>query len=391
MAQILVIDDDPVIQLVLKQILQNQGYEVAFASTGELGLTLARETQPELIICDWMLPGIDGLEVCQQIRQDPLLTSVFFILLTARGTVAALVQALDAGADEFLSKPIDQNELKARVRAGLRLYQSNQVLQLQKQQLSELNQVLQTQKQLLEQQLSEAANYVQSILPRPIETPLKIESRYVPSMQLGGDCFDYFWLDPDFLAIYLLDTSGHGVGSALLSISVFNLIRSQSLDEVNFYHPSTVLTKLNQNFRMSEQGFKYFTLWYGVYDLVNRQLIYAGGGHPPALLLTGTEAETQVVELKSQSMPVGLFTDTQFTNSYCKVEPGSELYIFSDGIYEVKQSDGNLVGLPSFVDLVRKLRSDSSLNLDWLLNQIQDLGEKPGYEDDVSLLKISFD
>ena len=137
--------------------------------------------RPALIICDWIMPGLNGLEVCNRIKTDPNLSTTFFILLTSLDSVADRVKGLDAGADDFITKPIEQNELKARVRAGLRLHQ--------------LSRDLQTQKLLLETELAEAAEYVRSLLPLPLTEPFEVDSRFIPSRQLGGDCFDYYWLD----------------------------------------------------------------------------------------------------------------------------------------------------------------------------------------------------
>ncbi|MFN5965558.1 MAG: response regulator, partial [Pseudanabaena sp.] len=156
-----------------------------------------------MIICDWMMPLMDGLEVCNRIKSNIDLSNIYLILLTARDQEGDLVRGLEMGADDFLSKPPRINELRARVRAGLRLYQATQELQRQK--------------QVIEQELFQASQYVQSILPEPIEGDIAIQSSFLPSTQLGGDSFDYFWLDSDHLAFYLLDVSGHGIGSALLS------------------------------------------------------------------------------------------------------------------------------------------------------------------------------
>ena len=268
MAQILIIDDDPFIQLVLKKPLQSQGYDVLAALTGEDGIMQAQQHQPALIICDWQMPGMDGLEVCRRIKADPALAKTFFILLTSRSAVDDRVKGLDTGADDFLSKPIEVSELKARIRAGLRLYQASQELQT-------LAAALQTQKQALEVELTESADYVKSMLPAPISGNVAIASRFLPSMQLGGDCFDYYWLDPDYLMVYLLDVSGHGLGSALLSVAVQNILRSQSLPGVNFYQPHLVLKALNEIFSMEQHNNRYFTIWYGIYNQRKRQLTYA--------------------------------------------------------------------------------------------------------------------
>lgn len=175
MFKILVIDDDTIIRELLKRTLKKQGYDVVVASNGEEGIEKAKELRPALMICDWIMPRLTGIEVCRQVKAMPELSTTQFFLLTSLTAVDDRVKGLDAGADDFLSKPIEMNELYARVRAGLRLHQ--------------LSQDLQTQKQLLETELSEAAEYVRSLLPEPLEEPVRIEAKFIPSRQLGGRLF----------------------------------------------------------------------------------------------------------------------------------------------------------------------------------------------------------
>ncbi|MFM7450742.1 MAG: SpoIIE family protein phosphatase [Leptolyngbyaceae cyanobacterium] len=380
MDKILIIDDDPIIQLLLKRAMIEQGYDITIAKDGYEGLEFAKSLHPNLIICDWIMPRMDGLEVCRQIKADPKLATTFFILLTSRGALEDRITGLDTGADEFLAKPIQINELKARVRAGLRL--------------QEIYQDLQTQKKLLEDELAEAAAYVRSLLPAPIDGPIEIESCFIPSRQLGGDCFDYFWLDPDYLAIYLLDVSGHGLGSALPSTSVLNLLRSQSLDGVNFYQPSHVLRSLNETFQMDDQNDKYFTIWYGVYNQPRRQLVYSSAGHPPAILLSQTDNPLlQVEQLRTSGLPVGILPDSRFVDGRCEIKHDSVLYIFSDGVYEIRLADGNIWGLDAFINLLAQGLSSNPpfpSSLEAILSQVQAINPADSFEDDVSLLKIHF-
>ncbi|MEB3830065.1 ATP-binding protein [Phormidium sp. CCY1219] len=138
MSKILVVDDDGVTRLLLKRNLQLEGYQVILAKDGAEGLQLAREERPDLIICDWVMPHLDGVEVCGQLKADPELATIFFILLTVREQLGDRIEGLDAGADEFLSKPIENEELLARVRAGLRLRQLTQQLSQANKHLSAL-------------------------------------------------------------------------------------------------------------------------------------------------------------------------------------------------------------------------------------------------------------
>ena len=217
------------------------------------------------------------------------------------------------------------------------------------------------------------------------------EALFVPSAQLGGDCFDYYWLDDDNLAIYLLDVSGHGVGSALLSVSVLNVLRSQSLPNTNFWQPSQVLRALNHAFQMVNHGERYFTIWYGVYSQIKQQLVYASAGHPPAVLLSGTSADSvQVRQLGIPGLPLGILPEHYFDDNYCDIEQSSTLYIFSDGAYEVHKPDGTIWGLDALINLLTDLQKTNTCNLDPVLRQIQSLASNDDFGDDLSLLKFNF-
>jgi sigma-B regulation protein RsbU (phosphoserine phosphatase) len=379
MNQILIIDDDPAIQILLKRTLHSQGYEVSVASNGEDGLVLARKIRPGLVLCDWNMPKMNGLQVCRQVKATPELSTTMFILLTSRNALEDRVEGLDAGADDFLTKPVEMAELKARVRAGLRLHEANRELQLQK--------------QLLEEELAEAAEYVSSILPeRLTEPPVTIDARFIPSRQLGGDGFDYYWLDSEHLAVYLLDASGHGLRAALPTLQVLNLLRSRALPKINYYQPSDVLRGLNETFQMTQKNDKYFTIWYAVYNRVKRQLVYSSAGHPPALLLSGrSDSFIQVQRLKTPSLPAGMFPDADYIDECCEIVEPSTLYIFSDGIYEINQSDGTIWGLDPFVQLLTDCRSKNTRDLDQILEAIKAVNPKEYFDDDLSLLEINFD
>lgn len=382
MSKILVIDDDLTVLKIIQRALQNQGHEVLVAADGKDGLEQAQQIQPALIICDWMMPYVDGLEVCRQIKANPHLSTTFFILLTARVGLDDRIEGLNTGADDFLAKPIEITELQARVRAGLRLHQVNQDLQIQK--------------QLLEAELAEAAAYVQALLPPPLTGEVGIDARFIPSRQLGGDCFDYFWLDPDYLVVYLLDVSGHGLAAALPSILVLNLLRAQSLPNINFYQPQDVLKGLNDTFQMSSQNEKYFTIWYGVYNRAKRQLTYASAGHPPAVLIAPAERGTHVQQLRTPSLPIGMLPEVTFTCDRCIIPANSTLYIFSDGVYELNPLEQANWGLDQFIALLSQFnqqtdaQTDAQMELDEILQQIRRSNLVDTFNDDASLVNIRF-
>lgn len=377
MTQILIVDDDPAIRLLLHRTLARSDYQVLLASNGYEGLAKAQKYQPALIICDWLMPDMDGLAVCRAVKAEPELATTFFILLTSLGSVADRVKGLDAGADDFLCKPIELNELIARVKAGLRLHQ--------------LSEDLTQQKQLLEAELAEAADYVCSILPEPIIRPgYTIETCFIPSRQLGGDGFDYFALDSDRLVFYLLDVAGHGLRAALPALSVINLLRSQGLNQVDYGCPSEVLAGLNQSFQISDRNDKYFTIWYGVFDQKQNKLTYACAGHPPAILLQPQGTEWKVKALKTRGFPIGMFAVADYVDSICSIAPQSSLYLFSDGLYEIEQSDHTILGLPKLIELLKSYRSNEMHNLKIFVELIKRLNLHDQFEDDLSILQINF-
>jgi two-component system response regulator MprA len=123
--RILIIEDDQAILKILQRGLAYEGYTVDTATEGRSGLMLARDHQPDLVILDWMLPGMDGLEVCHRMRTAS--GSVPILMLTAKDAVQDRIQGLDAGADDYMVKPFNLDELLARVRALLRRTQPERV------------------------------------------------------------------------------------------------------------------------------------------------------------------------------------------------------------------------------------------------------------------------
>lgn len=385
MYKILVIDDDTAVQELLKRVLRKQGYEVIVAADGEEGFQQAENCQPALIICDWVMPRMSGLEVCRQVKASPNLSTTFFILLTSKKDIQDRVQGLDAGSDDFISKPIELTELQARVRSGLRLHQLSQDLQAR-------NQEIEAHNQQMSAQLAEFGEYISSLLPEALMEPVKVESQFVPSCKLGGDCFDYYWLDENknYLAIYLLDVAGHGFGTALPSVSVLNLLRSKAIPNINYHQPSDVFRALNKTFQMTPQNDKYFTIWYGVYNRAESELVYASAGHPPAILISNKGKVSEVNKLKTPGMPIGMFPEASYVDNSCKIDKLSSLYIFSDGVYEISQPGGEIWGMDNFIDLLLEYNKTEYSNLESVLNYVRNLNSGNILSDDFSLLKVVF-
>ena len=167
-------------------------------------------------------------------------------------------------------------------------------------------------------------------------------------------------------------------------------MRSQSLPNTNFYEPSAVLAALNNVCQISETGDDYLTIWYGVYNRVERRLVYASAGHPPAILLSGaTTDSTHVKRLATPNMPIGILPQTDFDDNSCAIEADSVLHLFSDGVYEIQQPDGKVWSLDAFIDLLAASSHHTS-NLDEVIQTIRNLSTNYAFDDDLSLLQICF-
>ena len=126
--RILIVEDDPFFQRVLQKRLTMEGYQVFVAADGREGMKAIVATEPDLVISDWMMPQVDGLELCQSVKTGLRDAAPYFILLTARGEISDKLLGLETGADDYLTKPCDHGELMARVRAGVRIITLTQEL-----------------------------------------------------------------------------------------------------------------------------------------------------------------------------------------------------------------------------------------------------------------------
>ena len=269
--------------------------------------------------------------------------------------------------------------------ANRELSEKNTLIQ---QALTERNQAFER----LHHEIAEAADYVRAILPAPIEAgSIRTAWRLIPSTSLGGDAFGYHWIDDDHFALYLIDVSGHGVGAALLSVSVINTLRTHSLTDTDFSNPGEVLNALNLAFPSEENNDMFFTIWYGVYHRTTREIVYAAGGHPPALLKNGNSGQTgSAIELKTPNNVIGGLPGVRYQTAQQRIAPGDTLYIFSDGVYEIRKADGAMWRFSEFSEYVLNLAAAGSAKLDALYRHVRDLGNADQLEDDFTILAVHF-
>lgn len=242
--------------------------------------------------------------------------------------------------------------------------------------------------ELADRDLARARDYVLALLPPPIgEGPVRTEWYFRPSAMLGGDAFGTQRIDKHRFAGYLIDVSGHGVGPSMHCVSVMNVLRQRALPETDFADPGQVLTRLNAMFPMEEHGQLCMTLWYGVYDIGTRELTYASAGHHPAYLRE--VATGRLAPLVTRSLAVGAWPDTQYRAERIAVAPASRLYIFSDGLFEFTDRQGQPRGLADFLPLL-EASEPSAGEPERLFRAARAAAGGAPLEDDCSIVTVTF-
>ncbi|MCP4195237.1 MAG: SpoIIE family protein phosphatase [Planctomycetaceae bacterium] len=382
---VLLVDDQPIIGEAVRRILSAaDDITYHYCQHATEALQKAVELSPTVILQDLVMPEIDGLDLVPQYRTQAETKDTPLIVLSTKEEAVTKAEAFARGANDYLVKIPDGLELIARIRYHSRGY----IAMLERQAAYE---ALQRSEGILRDQLDSAADYVISLLPPPMKSPISIDWSFVPSAALGGDAFDYQWLDDQRLAMCLLDVCGHGVGSALLSVSVLNTLRSRTLPDTNFKDPSSVLMRVNQAFQMDRQNDLFFTMWYGVYDCETRQLTHAGAAHPPALLIAPDETDHERLrELNSSGPMIGIDEDSTFPSQTSEVRPGDQLYFFSDGVFEIIKPDGTMWTMEEFLEFMKQPIADGTTKSEELLTYVRALQGRDELNDDFSIVHADF-
>lgn len=343
--KILIVDDNPTNVMLVREILRKAEYTGIYTATSAremysiLGLDEAgcstestNESVMDLILLDMMMPEIDGLEACRHIQKFPQLRDIPIIMVTAIADANTLAEALDAGAVDYVTKPINRTELLARIRLALRLKHEKDWHKERDRHFRE------------ELRLASSVQY--SVLSEPYaDERIQINAIYQPSEELAGDLYAWFPLDHHRYGILVMDMMGHGVSSALLCMFIASSLRNTVLSGMS---PDEVMQSLNNKFQylhMSDQLMMYYmTAIYVIVDTENQTISYANAGHPPGLIV---EENGSVIHLDTTGHPVGMFPELEIEAKTLSCSPNYRLALYTDGLVEAadEQMDDAFSGL----------------------------------------------
>jgi phosphoserine phosphatase RsbU/P len=385
---VLMIDDQPMIGEAVRRMLAGEP-DVVFHYCRDAAKALdeAHRVEPTVILQDLVMPEIDGLTLVKTFRANDATRETPMIVLSTKEEPTVKAEAFALGANDYIVKFPDRLEMLARVR-----YHSKGYINLL--QRNEAYEALKESERRLANEVRQAARYVQSLLPDKLKKgDVRTDWRFVPSAELGGDSFGYHWLDDDHFAIFLLDVSGHGVGAALLSVSAMNALRSQALPQADFRKPDQVLGALNNAFQMDQQNGLFFTIWYGVYHKPSRRIDYAGGGHPPALLMNGPAVDKAALSvLESHGPMIGAVPDLEYQSGSVELDAFAKLYLYSDGAYEIQRTDESMWPFEEFVAFMKQGPHDAEAGalMDRLIAHDRMLQGREEFVDDFSIVEFRF-
>ena len=360
LANILIVDDTPANLQVLAGMLKDRGYKVRPVPSGKLALLAAQHDPPDLILLDINMPEMNGYEVCEQLKADDLLNRIPVIFISALTEQLDKVKAFATGGVDYITKPFQMEELHARVETHLKLRQLQIELEHANARLAEAN-------SRMSRDLKAAAKIQETFLPRNLPRIRGTDFAwiYLPCDELAGDGLNIIPLGDDNVAFYILDVSGHGVASALLSVTLSRLLSPPSdpssilirdrdfPDRLQITPPAEVAAHLNRLFPFDSATTQFATMVYGILNTTTGEFRYVSAGHPgPVHLPCGADP----VILESPGSPIGLAEDA-YEECAVHLGAGDRLYLYSDGVPEAMDADCRPFGESQLLHAIDQARS----------------------------------
>lgn len=396
--RLLVVDDSRLQRRILLSALAASGYELLEASSAEEALEICREAPPRIIISDWMMPGMSGIDFCRVLREEQVEEYIYFIILTSKSDKEDLAAALREGADDFLSKPLSGEELRARIAAGERLLRMSGELREKNRQISAALEKVHDLNAALDRDLVEARKLQMSLVPRSTIDVEDWQINFVlqPSGHVGGDMIGTFPAGEGRIGIYALDVSGHGIASALITARLSSWLGGNSPDQnialtedgadIRMLPPDEICRRLNKRFMGDIGTDHYFTILIGELEFASGRFTYCQAGHPSPLLQSPSG---QARFVGRGGMPIGLLEIPDLDLEDVVLEPGARLLVYSDGITECPGAEGEMLdeeGLAELVESRADMQGSSLLTaISWELSSGVEDGELP---DDMSAILI---
>ncbi|WP_371808948.1 PP2C family protein-serine/threonine phosphatase [Ruegeria sp. HKCCD7255] len=402
--KVMIVDDSRLQRRILAASLKKWGFVVLEADSGESALTLCQSDLPDLVLSDWVMPGMSGLEFCEKFRALDSHQYSYFILLTSKSEKQEVARGLDAGADDFLIKPLEADELRARISAGARILGMQRELSQKNAMIEAALDELKVAHDAIDKDLMQARKIQESLVPELSRRFGKSQLSLLlkPCGHIGGDLVGMFSPSANRIGFYSIDVSGHGITSAMMTARLGGYLSSKYFDQniamVKHYDkfyallpPEEVAANLNARLLADTGIEEYFTMVYAVVDLRNGHLKMVQAGHPHPLML---RQDGRAEFLGEGGLPIGLLPNAQFEQIETYMRPGDRLLLYSDGFTECRLTDGSLLdedGLESLALDCAQGRGGAEFLDDMFWRLTQKMHPSDGMDDDVSAVFFEYE
>ncbi|HVF85344.1 MAG TPA: SpoIIE family protein phosphatase [Abditibacteriaceae bacterium] len=393
--RILIVDDEEFNRELLEGLVEMFGYVPETACDGQEAL---EKITPEidLVLLDAMMPGMDGFEVARRTRANHEVEQIPIVMVTALTSKEDRLRAVEAGANDFITKPIDRTELRVRMTSLLKIKEAQDAIKRSEEDLRARNALMQADLDLARAMqeafiLKQYPNFPPNVANG--ESGLSFCHRYIPASTLGGDFFDVLALSETQAGVFICDVMGHGVRSALVTAMMRALVGERNSAA---HDPAKFLEAINRHLlSILEQANTpmFASAFYFIADVEKGRICYANAGHPSAIHVRRSDNTAQwLLADASLSGPVlGLFPDVTYTSACCDLGADDLLLLFTDGIFEVnnKDNEDDEFGENRVLEAVRqRVHLPTAQILDQLLIEVRDFAGKDAFEDDVCLIAM---
>lgn len=400
--EVLVVDDSAAQAHLMRRVLERMDLTVRTARSGAEALAILDDGGGRIgmVLSDWQMPGMDGPDLCRALRARaaarPGSRYVYFVLLTAGGAKAG---GLDSGADDYVSRPVDLSELRARVRAGLRMVAVQDALLHRSHEVATTLHELQTIQDATNRDLVEARKIQRAALPpeRAAFAGGSLRLHLVTSGPVGGDLVGYADLGRDRIALWSIDVSGHGIASALMTGRLAELFSSwRTRHSVLFPNPGAppdpperVVDRINRYMLgPSMKTDLYFTIVLAYVDLASGAVEFCQAGHPHPMI---RRADGTVEMIGDGGPPVGLLDVATFERRAARLAPGDALLLYSDGLTECEDTWGEMLGEAGLIDILKDAGPEPDAGVDRIEEGVRGFAGIAEFGDDMSMLYFRFD
>jgi sigma-B regulation protein RsbU (phosphoserine phosphatase) len=376
---ILVADDDATSRKLLSRILTRAGFVCTEAPDGIEALKLLQADPPSLLLLDYDMPGMNGAEVLKRLRSDgnAMVAQIPAIMLTGHGGEESEVLCLEAGADDFVTKPINDAVLRARIDTHLRL-------RSMRSQLQDQNDELEAWRRNLERDLEAARLTQQSLIPQkpPVLPGWEVAACYRPVIQVGGDIYGWLRMADRRTLFWIADATGHGASAALIT-TLAKLLFHHGTAENN--QPAAIMEAVNNDFRSIFGARAFMTAMCVALDPATGRASVVGAGHPP-LLVARTGGRTE--SIGSSAPPLGLLERSEFVETSIDLEPGDAFFLYTDGIYGAGHEENPRLSAQRLAEMLQPVAENAQALLSRVVDHasFNDNGKAP--PDDVAAIAV---